>query len=366
MITIIAFVVILGLLILVHELGHFISAIKLGVDVEEFAIGFPPRLFSIKRKGIVYSINLIPVGGYVKIKGETEADPDDKRSFANQKIWKRSLILSAGVLMNFVFAFVVLSIGFFVGLPQALEPNMQAKNISDRKVMVIEVLPDSPAQAVGLQVNDRIISIDGQELNNNEDVYNTVQALADESLHVVVDRQDEILEFDITPEIQEDGSKLMGVGMMDTGIVSYGFFTSIWNGLKYTVLMIWLVLVAFYKLIANLITGGGVPAELSGPVGVAVITGQIVKMGWAYVIHFAALLSINLGIINILPFPALDGGRLLFVLIEKIRRKKLNQKIEAIIHNSGFLLLILLLVVVTFRDFTKFGSQMWESIKNFF
>ena len=366
MITIIAFVVILGLLILVHELGHFISAIKLGIDVEEFAIGFPPRLISIKRKGIVYSINLIPVGGYVKIKGETEADPEDKRSFANQKVWKRSLVLSAGVLMNFVFAFVILSIGFFVGLPQALEPDMEAKNISNRQVMVVEVLPNSPAFDVGLQASDKVISIDGQEFVSNEDVYNKVQTFNEEPLHIVVGRADEILEFDIVPAVQEDGSVLMGVSMLDTGIVRYGFFTSIWKGLKYTGVMIWLVLVAFYQLIASLVTGGGVSADLSGPIGVAVITGQIVKMGWSYVLPFAAILSINLGIINILPFPALDGGRLLFVLIEKIRRKKLNQKIEAIVHNSGFLLLILLLIVVTYKDFTKFGGQMWESIKNFF
>lgn len=366
MITVIAFVVILGLLILVHELGHFISAIKLGVDVEEFAIGFPPRLFSIKRKGIVYSINLIPIGGYVKIKGETEADPDDERSFANQAVWKRSLILSAGVLMNFFFAFVVLSIGFFVGLPQALEPNMQAKDISDRQVMVIEVLPDSPAFNAGIQVSDKVISIDGQEFTNNEGVYNKVQTFDGQPLHLIVGRADEILEFDIIPKIQEDESLLIGIGMLDTGIVRYGFFTSIWKGLQYTGLMIWLVLLAFYQLIASLISGGGVSADLSGPIGVAVMTGQIVKMGWSYVLHFAALLSINLGIINILPFPALDGGRLLFVLIEKVRRKKLNQKIEAIIHNSGFLLLILLLIVVTYKDFTKFGGQMWESIKNFF
>ncbi len=366
MITIIAFVVILGLLILVHELGHFISAIKLGIDVEEFAIGFPPRLISIKRKGVVYSINLIPVGGYVKIKGETEADPADKRSFANQKVWKRSLVLSAGVLMNFAFAFVILSIGFFVGLPQALEPNMQAKDISDRQVMIIEVLPDSPAAEAGIKVSDKIISIDNQELTTNEDVYNKVQTFDDQPLHIVLSRQDEILEFDVSPQIQEDDSLIIGIGMMDTGIVRYGFFTSIWKGLQYTGLMIWLVLVAFYQLIASLVTGGGVSADLSGPIGVAVITGQIVRMGWSYVLHFAAILSINLGIINILPFPALDGGRLLFVLIEKVRRKKLNQKIEAIIHNSGFLLLILLLVVITYKDFTKFGGQMWESIKNIF
>ena len=232
MITIIAFVVILGLLILVHELGHFISAIKLGIDVEEFAIGFPPRLLSIKRKGIIYSINLIPMGGYVKIKGETEADPNDKRSFANQKVWKRSLVLSAGVLMNFIFAFVILSIGFFIGLPQALEPNMQAKDISDRQVMIIEILPDSPAAEAGIQVSDKIISIDGQEFNNNEDVYNKVQTFDNHPLHIVVSRQDQMLEFDVSPQIQEDDSLIVGIGMMDTGIVRYGFFTSIWKGLQ--------------------------------------------------------------------------------------------------------------------------------------
>ncbi len=371
MITFITFVLVLGFLVLVHELGHFVSAIKLGVDVEEFGIGFPPKIFSIKRKGIVYSLNLIPLGGFVKIKGESgDEDKNDPRSFANQKAWKKSIILSAGVFMNLVSAFVLLSIGFYLGLPQAIDRNIQDKNITYQGVVIMEVMENSSADKSGLEIGDYIISINDKELDQADDVYDSISSnIADnsENIKLVIKRRGEEKEFDIKPTIMENNSQpIIGIGLIDTGIVNYSFLGSIIHGFNVTIAMIKNIIIAFGELLWNLITGQGLAQELSGPVGVAIISGQVAKMGWIYVLQFAAILSINLGIINILPFPALDGGRLLFVAIEKIRGKKIPPKIEALIHNTGFILLLLLILVVTFRDIGKYGGGFIEMIKNIF
>jgi len=371
MLTFITFVLVLGFLVLVHELGHFITAIKLGIDVEEFGIGFPPKIFSIKRKGIKYSINLIPLGGFVKIKGENgEEDENDKNSFVNQKAWKKSVILSAGVIMNFIAAFVLLSIGFYLGLPQAIDRDLEAKDIEYKGVVIMEVMEESPAYNNGIMIGDKILTINDIEVDRADNVYSTIASNIEENeegIKIVVDRRGEEKEFNIIPNIIEDGSDpVVGIGLIDTGIVSYGIFSSIVHGFKTTLLMIKSVVIAFGQLFGNLFTGKGLAKELSGPVGVAMIAGQVAKMGWIYVLQFAAVLSVNLGILNILPFPALDGGRLLFVGIEKIRGKKMSPKVEAIIHNSGFLLLMLLVVMVTFRDVVKYGAGVWNAIKNIF
>lgn len=164
----------------------------------------------------------------------------------------------------------------------------------------------------------------------------------------------------------DGGEPIIGIGMIDAGVISYGFFESIWQGLRATVLMIGQIFVALYTLLADLITKGHVDAALSGPIGVAVITGQVVKLGWIYILQFAAVLSINLGVVNILPFPALDGGRLLFVIVQKLSRRKLSDRVEAVIHNSGFILLMILFVFITWRDVSKYGQQIWDGIKNIF
>ena len=371
MLTFITFVLVLGFLVLVHELGHFITAIKLGVDVEEFGIGFPPKIFSIKRKGIIYSINLVPLGGFVKIKGESgDEDEDDPRSFANQKSWKKASILSAGVLMNFVAAFLLLSICFYLGLPQAIDRDTEGKEILYKGAVIMEVLENSSADNNGLEVGDYILNIDDKEMNKADNIYEAIASNIEnnnESVKLLIKRRDESKEFNIKPSVMEDNGKpIIGIGVVDTGVVKYGFFSSITHGFKITILLIKDVFVAFGQLLGDLISGKGLSEGLAGPVGVAVIAGQVASMGLLYVLQFAAILSINLGVLNILPFPALDGGRLLFVFIEKIRGRKITPKTEAIIHNSGFIFLILLVIMVTFRDITKYGGQFLEAIKNIF
>lgn len=411
MITIIVFVLVLGLLVFVHELGHFVTARKLGVGVEEFGFGYPPRIFGllvIKKKVLkpitdsvvekkevadytivttrkwfwgnkikvedfttpdndvmIYSLNLLPLGGFVKIIGENGGQDNNPKSFAKQAIWKRSLVLSAGVIMNFIFAFILLSLGFLIGLPQTIDQNTPVAKISNQKVVIVEVFPQSPAEERGLKVNDVIISIDDIKVINTDEVFSKLSAKSE--LTFVIERNKQLETIKLTAKQMPDHEKpILGIAMVDTGIVKYGLFESLWQGLRATVVLSYRVLEALFLLIYNLVTQFKVSADLSGPIGVAVITGQVAKMGFIYLLQFAAILSINLAIINILPFPALDGGRLLFILIEKIRRKKINEKLEGIIHNSGFALLMLLIVVITYRDLLKYGGGFFEKIKNLF
>ncbi len=366
--TLITFIVILAVLILVHELGHFITARRLGVDVEEFAIGFPPRIFSRKIKGVLYSINWIPLGGYVKIKGESGEKSEDPHSFVNQPSWKKLSIVSAGVLMNFVAAFILLSVVFWVGYPQEIDASLPQDKIKDRNVTVLEVVVDSPAYQAGIEVGDNILAVDGQSYGNYEAVHQAIEAQTGQPLELTIEKKNgEIEQYTVEHQVLAQGqSPMIGIGIIDTGIVEYGFFGSIWQGLKVTGLMIGQIINALYHLIANLLTQGQLAAEFGGPVAVAVITGQVVRLGFIHILYFAAILSINLGVINFFPFPALDGGRAIFIALQAIFRRKLDEKVEAWIHNSGFIILVLLLIAITLRDFRNYGGGIWQAVKNWF
>ena len=364
--TLIVFVFILGLLVFVHELGHFVAARKNGVKVEEFGFGFPPRMFGIKRGETIYSLNWIPLGGFVKIKGEGGEYKEDNDSFAHKKIWQRAIILAAGVLMNFLLAAVILSVGFMIGLPQVIDGEDGYAKVRDAKVQIIQVLEDTPAAAAELMPGDAILSIDGQKVEQVSQMQNYVASKIDVPVKIVFLRDGTEFEKEITPVfLTETGRGGMGVGLLKSGIVSYPWYVAIWRGAENTVLFTREVVVAFYELLKNLIITQKVSVDLSGPVGIAVLTGQVARRGFAYLLQFTAMLSINLAVINFLPFPALDGGRIIFLIIEKIRRRPVSQKIENLIHNVGFVLLMLLVVLVTYRDVAKFGdkfSGLWERI----
>lgn len=366
--TIIVFILILAVLILVHELGHFITAVKLGVDVEEFAIGFPPKIVSWKRRGVRYSINWIPMGGFVKIKGEQGEALDDPRSFVNQPAWKKIFIVSAGVLMNFFLAFILLSVVFMSGFPQELTSDINQQNVRDKNIVILQIAKDGPADKAGLDIGDKILKVNGKTFGNDEDVYAQLEFLRGENVELTVlknNNQEAIYNLRHEVLADEEESRL-GIGITETGIIDYGFFGSIVQGAKVTFYMIVSIIVALYHLLANLIIRGDLAEGFGGPVAVAVVTGQIVKMGFIHIVYFAALLSINLGVINFFPFPALDGGRALFILVQAVTRKKLNEKVEAWIHNSGFIVLIILLIVITFRDFRIYGSGIWRTIQSWF
>ena len=369
--TIIIFIAVLSLLVFAHEMGHFWVARRFGLKPKEFGFGMPPRAFGIykdkdgkwkKTRGskevkdasdTIYSINWLPLGGFVAL-GEDDDATDDPCHFHNKPAWQRFLILVSGVSMNVLLAAILISIGLMIGLPQTIDETDIAAKVSDRKIQIIEVLPDSIAFNAGIKTNDIILSLNGDDFSNSEELQNYVDANIDKEIIYNIKRGQKEIEFKLTPRVREDTNRGgIGIGIIDTGIVKYSFFQAIWNGFKITLFLTWYILIAFYELIKGLIMGQGLSVELGGPVRIAQITGDAARMGLPYLINFSALLSINLAIINILPFPALDGGRILFIFLEKIIGRPVKKELEGTIHYIGFILLMILIVLITYKDIAR-------------
>ena len=365
MVTFLIFIAVLAVLVLSHEFGHFIVARKSGMKVYEFGFGFPPRLFSIKKGETIYSINLIPLGGFVKIKGEDGEEPGPD-SFVSQKVWKRAITLFAGVGMNIILAFVLLSAGLMVGLPQSVDNLPSGVSVKDSRLQIMEVMSGKPADQAGLQPGDTIIGLDNLENPGIKVMQEYVNNHKDQDIQVTVKRGDEIVAKKIHPFIYADtGKGGLGVSLVEVGLVSYPWHKAIYYGFFLTGFYLKEIVLAFFYLIAGLFVGNHAGEALSGPVGIAVMTGQIARLGFSYLLNFIALLSLNLAIINILPIPALDGGRLLFLLIGKIKRKPIAQKYEQFAHSLGFALLMFLVVVITIKDlgnFKGFFMDLWYKI----
>lgn len=374
LLTLITFIIVLGLLVFVHELGHFITAKRAGVKVEEFGFGFPPRIFGFykdenKRWKIahaktkeapstIYSLNWVPLGGFVKIKGEQGEGAEDPDSFVNKSPGQRVWILSSGVLMNAVLAVVLLAIGFYVGLPQIVDgQDLKGARISESKIQIVEVIDRLPAQKEGVQLGDTLITIDGITFSEIEEIQDYVDDKINQEVTVVLSRDKEKITKTIIPELNpETGRAGLGVALVKTATVSYPWYLAIWQGFLLTLFLFKAIILAFYELFKNLLVSKEVVVDVAGPVGIAVLTGQVARLGIIYILQFTALLSINLAIINFAPFPALDGGRVLFIIIEKIRGKAVDQKIENFAHNLGFALLMFLILIITFRDVSKIST----------
>lgn len=381
LLTLLIFIAILALLVLAHEFGHFIIARKNGVKVEEFGFGFPPRIFGVqllkgewrfvwgggshlekeneewREAGAVYSLNWIPLGGFVKIKGETGEFANEADSFSFKPAGRRAWILAAGVLMNFVLAGLLLSLGFGLGLPQSLEQIGGGARVKDAKVEIMAVLEGSPAAQAGVLPGDEIVQVDNLVGLKLSQIQQYTDEKKDQTIKFVFFREGRQIEKLIAPmEMAQTKKGGIGVALLESGIVSYPWYLAVYRGFEAAVLYTWEVLKAFWFLVAGLFQGASVAENLSGPVGIAVLTGRVARLGFIYLLQFTALLSINLAVINFLPFPALDGGRILFLIIEKFRGRPVRQKIENIIHTVGFALLITLVVFVTYKDVIRFSG----------
>ncbi len=370
MLTILVFIIILGFLVFVHELGHFAVARRNGIKAEEFGFGFPPRALGvvkndqtgkwdfvlgrkhIESKNTIYSINWLPIGGFVRIKGEN-GDEKGEDSFVSKSPWVRSKVLIAGVVMNFIFAWLLFSFGFMLGTPQEVEN----ANVKGAYVLIEKVEDGSPAQKMGLKMGDVIekkqTGPDGKTYNlvGVEGVQEFIGSNVGKEINLNIKRGKEELVLKGIPEIMpESGKGRIGVSLAQVAKVSYSLFPALWKGfveLGNVFLMIFMVL-------KMLLSGQGGGLDVTGVVGIAVYTGEVIPLGLAHILRFAAILSVNLGIINALPFPALDGGRILFIIIEKIKGSPVSQKLEQIFHTAGFAILIGLMIFVTYRDFLKF------------
>lgn len=343
----------LSLLVFVHELGHFLVARACGIKVEEFGFGFPPKVFGIKKGDTVYSVNWIPIGGFVRIKGENGNDRLDSDSFASKKVWQRFLVLVAGVSMNFVLAVILFSVGFMVGFPSIIDSDLPAKaHVSDSRFSVMQVLTDSPAAQAGIVMGDAILSINGEEVGDAGDarIYLAEHGINGVDLKIQKENKQIVSLHVVAQQLQGMDKVGIGVAFAKTGLVSYPFYLAIPEGVAMTINLTRDIIFSLFTILKNLIVTQKAGVDLAGPVGIAVMTGQAVTMGFVYVIQFAALLSVNLAVINILPFPALDGGRIIFLLFEKLRGRSASQRVETVAHNLGFLFLMILVVLVTAKD----------------
>ncbi len=330
--TIIYALIIFCLLIFVHELGHFIVAKACGVKVNEFAIGMGPAIFSRQKGETKYSIRIFPIGGYCAMEGEDE-DSDEPRALNNQPAWQRACILAAGSVMNFITCVVLLIIiAFWMGTATTT---------------IDQVSDGSPAERAGIVSGDTIVSIDGQKIEEWDELIQAIGYSKEETAQITVDRNGE--QQTMTTDLEYDkeaGRNLIGV----TPVMEHSFINSIGGGIRNTGSMT----VMMYTVLKQLFTGEVSVKELSGPVGIVYATSEAAKSGIMYVIYLAALLSLNLAIINMLPFPALDGGRLLFLVIRLFTGRRVSDETEGKIHFIGICLLFALMIYVTFNDVIRF------------
>lgn len=370
LLTILLFIVILGLLVFVHELGHFVAAKRAGMQVEEFGFGFPPRVFGIKRGETIYSINLIPLGGFVRIVGEDGGSVENPRSFSQKSFGRRLLVLLAGVLMNTIFAWVLISVGLAMGLPTIVGEGEQlpaGANMRGLAVGIVEISPSGPAAEAGIKVGDKIIKISGEEVRTIEDAQTITKKNAGNSTIYELRRGNDTIEKTIVPRVEPpDGQGPLGISLSSIALVSYPWYQAPIRGITATINLLVATVTGIATILGQWVTGKSVSAALSGPVGIAVMTRDIAALGLPYLIQFTAVLSINLAIINAIPFPALDGGRVLFLVIEKLRRKKLPQMAEQVANTVGFFLLLLLMAFVTYKDVTRLSGSLFGRIREMF
>lgn len=352
LLTIVSFIVILAILILVHEAGHFIAAKKSGMKVEEFGFGFPPRLFGIQKGETLYSINLLPFGGFVKIYGEDGAGKDDKKSFAAHSVTSRAIVLAAGVFMNLLLAWLLASASLMIGTPQIVDSSSASPSAM---VEVLEVSPKSPADTAGLSLGDQIISVASSKemltVRTPQDLINFTAAHRGQYITINIrrDNQEKTLNAQLRSEAPP-GQGILGVSLAQVEIVHYPWYQSLWNGAKITINTTGAFVMELGNLIGQAFSGKNVGAYITGPIGIAKLTGQAAHAGIVYVLQLMFLLSLNLFLLNLLPIPALDGGRLLFLAIEKIKGSPVSQKIEQRFHLIGFVVLILLMIIITIKD----------------
>src|SRR3989344_3836539 len=362
LVTLIVFLLILSVLILVHELGHFLMAKKFGIFVEEFGFGLPPRLFGFKRGETIYSINYLPFGGFVKLYGEEGLENTGKkkiaknRAFYTRPVWQRVVVISAGVVMNFLLAIVIISYIFTRGVM-----------VPTQNVHIEKIVGNSPAEAAGLKEGDRINKISiisetgGKEeivINSTDLLINTTKKYPDKEITLEIFRNGQNLSVNIIPRSDyPENQGPMGILISNFEEKKYSLLEAPVMGLKESVFLSWELIKGIGKTLWKLATLQSVSKDVAGPIGIAQMTGEAIRFGRNAVLEMLGLLSLNLAIVNILPFPALDGGRLLFVVIEGITGKRIKTNWERHIHQAGMAVLLLLILLVTLNDLIRIFSK---------
>jgi len=336
--TIVATVFVLGLLVLVHEIGHFVTARLTGMGVREFGIGFGPALASKKVGDTVYSLNLVPLGGFVKIAG---MDPDEEQtaeSYGSKPIWARMIVIAAGSIMNFLLPVLL----FFIVLLGS-----GVNQVSENPI-IGGILPDRPAARAGIAVGDRIVAVNGEKIESWMHFVQVIRVSADKQVTIAYERNGVPGTVAVVPEFDAKANR--GVIGVTPVITNYrpGAGEAAFLAVKQTAAVTATIFTGLVQMII-----GQAPADVAGPIGVAQMTGQVAQLGFLPLLQFAAFLSINLGLINLLPVPVLDGGHLVTLAVEAVRGKPLSRSKLQIIQTIGFALLMTLLLLATFKDITR-------------
>ncbi len=345
LITIVAFIAVLVVLIIAHELGHFATAKASGVRVEEFGLGFPPRLLSVRRGETLYSLNAIPLGGFIKMAGEE--DPKVTRSLASKSIATRLLVLSAGSLMNLLLPLFLFSIAFMV-----------PHNLAIGQIVVEEVAPNSPAARAGIEPGDMFLRVNGKPVRNISDLHRYMHLNLGNEIPILVKHSDSTTEtVQVIPRWKPpEGQGTTGIVVNILHPTTVSQHEPFWRAIPLGVSACIETFVLFKNEIMSWFVRGAAP-QVAGPVGIAQLTGEVAKTGISPLLEFAAFLSINLAIINIFPLPALDGGRIVFVLLEWVRRgRRIPAKVEGMVHLIGFAMLMSAILVITYQDIIRIIS----------
>lgn len=366
--TILLFIVILVALIVVHELGHFFAAKLSKMRVDEFGVGYPPKAWGIRRGETEYTLNWLPFGGFVKIYGEDGLDVprgDRERAFSSRPKWQQALVLVAGIAMNLAFAWLLFSITLAVGTPRVLTPE-EAAAAPDAVLTVADVLPGSPAEQAGLIPGDSIVSAAHGDTTFNSSLPEAFTAFVSASemdaplVLTVRGLNQEVDEVAVTARrgvIPTHADQLaIGVSLVTVGTVSVPWWQAPYEGLLLTIEVTKQTAVGLAHFFASIFTLTADLAQVSGPVGIAGAVGNASEGGITPLLALTAVISVNLALINLIPIPALDGGRLLFVLIEAITRRPIKASVAGAVNAVGFMLLILLMVVVTVNDIFKIAT----------
>ncbi len=344
---------------IVHEFGHFIIAKKFGVRVDEFGIGYPPKLFGKKFGETEYSINLIPLGAFVRIYGE-EGGVDDYRSFANLAIWKRILICLGGVLAFWIAAAVIFSVAFGIGASIPVG-DQDIAGVTDTSIVVLQVQKDSPAELAGIKSGDKIIGI-----NKVLDFQTLVKDNAGKQISLTINRSGKDISVSLTPRItfpENQGPTGVVLERMADVIKKYPWYRAPFEGIVYTGKVTWEALVGIYGFFASLFLGNGLPegAQLAGPVGITIFLSRAVEYGLGFFLYFIGSLTVLLAIFNLFPIPALDGGKLIFLIIEKFAKKPVPVKWEQGLTVFFFFLLITMSIIITIKFDIPRVVEFWKA-----
>lgn len=364
--TVIIFLVVIVFLVVAHELGHFLVAKAFGIRVDEFGVGYPPRakkLFTWKKT--LFTLNWLPFGGFVKIFGE-ELDVNGQPpevgtpgSFVYQKMWKRALVIVAGILANIVLAIVLYSFSFGIGFLGAPSDFPHSSFVGTSETLITGIVEKSPAAAAGFSAGDVLLKIstatDTLTPSDVPEIISFIKSHGEVPVTFTVKHSGEVKDIIATPKINtEGGSPSVGITLDEVALIRLPFFQSIGMGVKYTFSQFGSIIAGIGTLISGLFhAGGSTMAQVSGPVGIAQFAGQAFALGFGSFLSFMALISINLAVINLLPFPALDGGRLVIELFSKNGRSKISPRVVGAINQTGFILLIILMLYVTYKDIVR-------------